>query len=129
MQRARNIKFTHPVRVAPESGAYFDSIDAAEDAFFQSGASGGRPAHGERNVYGEILVDKPNREVIIRNPNIDRQTGKPMVVHVPLERVVSWEPMTPDVEARLYPEAPPPPVAASVPIPQHIKEPRRPTMA
>jgi hypothetical protein len=126
--RARSIKFTHEVRVAPEAGAQFGSIEAEQDSFFQAGITGGRPAHGERVVYGEILVDKAGREVIIKNPNIDRLTGKPLIVHVPLERVVSWEPMTPEVEARMYPTEEPTPTAAHVNIPNDIKEPRRPTM-
>ena len=129
MYRARVIKFTHEIQVAPGANGLMTSLDIENDDLFRAGINGSMAVRGEITLYGSVWIDEIARKVRIENPRHDPQTGKSFVRFLPLERVVDWEPLSEEVEAKLYPkDLPKEQTAASVPIPQAIKQPRHPVM-
>jgi hypothetical protein len=99
--RVRCIAATHKFRTGPAAADWLEMLDV-EDSQFQTPGEG-KPVYGTIDVY---LKDGPegDRYCHIRSPRIDRQTGKPLEVFLPLERLISWEPMPEGMRARLYPE-------------------------
>jgi hypothetical protein len=100
--RARAIKFTESVRTGPEARDWMPGLDVL-DAHFAAGVKG---EEGYRIGHIDVYLDAGplgSRYVRLWSPRIDRQTGAPLEVLVPMERVVSWEPLSAELAASLYP--------------------------
>jgi hypothetical protein len=113
--RVRAVRFTHGVRTGVKSSVNdltaLDVTDdhlrvgvrgepgyrvASIDAYFGPGPEGDLPG-GETGA----------RYLIIRSPCIDLQTGEPLTVVVPLERVLDCQPLSETQAAIIYPATQP----------------------
>jgi hypothetical protein len=103
MQLARSITFTHGQRVDPRQGWRPESLDVTDGNFADGVKGEDNYKTGRIEVYLGDGPDGGSRYVRVWNPRTDQQTGKPMQVLVPLERVVAWEPLHEDMAAALYP--------------------------
>ena len=103
--RAISITCRQAFRYDPRSPNRLDSLRADHPDFCNGVPSEPDFRRGTIDVY---LGDGPegSRYAKLWNPRTDKLNGDAsMVTYIPLESVANWEPLTPVMEAKLYPEA------------------------